>query len=415
LSACKQGDPIIDNNENNNSTNATLEWTKTLALPINPSISKNYMPAIDENDNIYVLLKGMTGYAIQAFDKNGKELWTKKDNVINPHNNMPTYFQNKLIFTSADKVICHNTINGDVEWEFSKPDSILSITPAIAIVNDYILITLERETAEFSYMFALNPNNGDVVNSIPVSPDREWLNIAANKNIVYLASGYLYQVTVNPNGSMKLNWSVQLPGNDPTYYINFENDLVISPDGNITFAYSENGNPSLDILISFDNNGKKIWEYERQYSSHITLDEQGNIIDGGIDDLLKIDGSTGKKIWATEPPSEYSFVKMGSYTSMVHADDGNMYCGDIYGIYGVNSNGDVKYSTYNTNISNGTPFSDITLLSNGNIIVLSMGDSNNEDNKGNIHCIKANTKGIANKGWPKRGGNAANTFNVDYK
>jgi hypothetical protein len=48
LSACKQGDPIIDNNENNNSTNATLEWTKTLALPINPSISKNYMPAIDE-------------------------------------------------------------------------------------------------------------------------------------------------------------------------------------------------------------------------------------------------------------------------------------------------------------------------------------------------------------------------------
>jgi hypothetical protein len=100
---------------------------------------------------------------------------------------------------------------------------------------------------------------------------------------------------------MKLNWSVQLPGNDPTYYINFENDLVISPDGNITFAYSENGNPSLDILISFDNNGKKIWEYERQYSSHITLDEQGNIIDGGIDDLLKIDGSTVKNLGDRTP------------------------------------------------------------------------------------------------------------------
>jgi hypothetical protein len=187
--------------------------------------------------------------------------------------------------------------------------------------------------------------------------------------------------------------------------------MVIAPNGNVTFAYSELGNPSLDILISYNSQGQKLWEYERPYASRITLDGEGNVYDGGIKDLIKIDGATGQKIWAVKPPSEFEYVIMGSFTSMVHAIDGNMYCGDVYGIYGSDYTGKIKYSVYSStlDIGDATPFSDVTLLSNGYIIVLTMGDGEN----GSINCIKADTKGISTKGWPKRGANAANTFNAN--
>lgn len=391
--------------------NAKVEWTKQLVLPINPALGQNYMPAVDENDNIYVLMSDFNGgYAMQAYDKSGTELWNKSQNNVNPHNQMPTYFQNKLIFTSDKKVICLNASNGSLAWEYNIPDSMQYITSAIAIANNFALITLERETAENSYLFALDPNDGSIAGTLAITDDRVWLNMAARGNTVYLAHGFLYQVTVNTDGSMNLNWSKQLPGNDPTVYYNFEDDMVIAPNGNVTFAYGELSNPSLDIIISYNNQGQKLWEYERQYASRITLDEQGNVYDGGIKDLIKIDGATGQKIWAIEAPSEFEYISMGNFTSMIHANDGNLYCGDIYGIYGSNYSGEITYSAYSSTLGIGdsVPFTDVTILSNGNIIVMTMGDGAN----GSIHCIKADTGGISTKGWPKRGADAANTFNA---
>ena len=412
LSSCKK-DEITDNN--NPLTEAKTEWTKPLAVPINPALGKNYMPAVDVNDNIYVLMQDWEnmdgGYILQAFDKSGTELWQKSNNDVTPYNQMPTFFQNRLFFTSDKKVVSLNASDGSKAWEYNIPDSMLFITSSIAIVENYVLVTLQSGTANHSYLFALNTNNGTVAGTLAVTEDRVWLNMAARGNTVYLAHGFLYKVTVNANGTMNLDWSVQLPGNDPTYYFNFEKDMVIAPNGNVTFAYSELGNPSMDILISYDNQGQKLWEFERQYASRITLDEQGNVYDGGNKDLIKINGASGQKVWSVKPPSEFEYVLMGSFTSMIHAKDGNLYCGDTYGIYGLNYSGEIKYSVYSSTLGLGesVPFSDVTLLSNGNIIVLTMGDGSN----GSIHCIKGNTQGISTKGWPKRGANAANTFNAN--
>lgn len=400
------------NNNNNQPSEAQTAWSKDLAFPVNPAIGQNYMPAIDENDHIYILSSDYNnGYAIQAFDKDGAELWSKTNNSASPHHNMPTCFQGKLFFTSNQKVVCLNASDGNQLWEYNLPDSMLSISSSIAIAQQKVLITLERETAEHSYLFALNPNDGSVAGALAITSDRVWLNMAAYGNTVYLASGYLYKVTVNADGSMKLDWSVQLPGDDPTYYFNFEKDMVIASNGNVTFAYGELANPSMDILISYNNQGQKLWEYERPYASRITLDEQGHVYDGGINDLIKIDGLTGQKSWAVEPPSESEYISMGSFTSMIHAKDENMYCGDVYGIYGANYSGQIKYAAYASTIGidNATPFTDITLLSNGNIIVMTMGE---DGGNGKIHCIKADTKGISTSGWPKRGADAANTFNA---
>lgn len=410
FSSCKKNEIIDD--DNNQTTDAKIEWTKELALPINPALGQNYMPAIDENDNIYVLMSDFNeGYAMQAFDKNGTELWRKSHNNIYPHNQMPTFFQNKLFFTSDKKVVSLNASDGSYAWEYNIPDSMLFITSSIAIVENYILVTLESGTADHSYLFALDPSSGTVVGTLAVSDDRVWLNMAARGNTVYLAHGFLYKVTVGANGSMNLDWCVQLPGDDPTYYLNFEKDMVIAPNGNVTFAYGERANPFTDILISYDNQGQKLWEFERQYASRITLDEQGNVYDGGNKDLIKINGVSGQKVWSVKPPSKFEYVEMGSFTSMIHAKDGNLYCGDIYGIYGSNYSGEIKYSVYSSTLVLGesVPFSDVTFLSNGNIIVLTMGDGSN----GSIHCIKGNTQGISTKGWAKRGANAANTFNAN--
>jgi hypothetical protein len=72
FSSCKK-DEIIDDDNNNQATDAKTEWTKPLALPINPALGKNYMPAVDGNDNIYVLMRNFEGdgygYAMQKFDK----------------------------------------------------------------------------------------------------------------------------------------------------------------------------------------------------------------------------------------------------------------------------------------------------------------------------------------------------------
>ncbi len=395
---------------------ANVLWTSELALPINPSLGGNYMPAVDDDDNIYVLMRNFDGglwggYAMQKFDKNGNEMWVKQstEEGYTPHNQMPTFYNNRLYFTTDEKVVCLNAGTGNSEWEYNVPDSMLYITPAIAIVNNQVLITLENFTAEHSYLFALDPASGRVKSTLGITDSRVWLNMAARGNTVYLAYGKLYKVTVNAGGSMHLDWSVQLPGGDPTYYISFENDIVISPNGDVSFAYAENRNAQLDHIISYNSSGTKLWEYERSYASHITLDEDGNIYDGGINDLLKIDAASGQKAWETEPPSE-TLGFGNSFTAMVHAANGVMYCGDVYGIYGVNYSGEVKYSLFPEKISGtSTPLTDVTLLGNGNIIVMSMGE---DGGNGNIHCIEAETEGIAATGWPKRGGDAANTFNV---
>lgn len=419
FSACDNGTDIPgDEPDTPPATSADLLWSSELASPINPALGGNYMPAVDEDDNIYVLMRifegGLWGgYAMQKFDKNGNELWEKQstESAYTPHNQMPTFYQDKLFFTTDEKVIALNASDGSGAWEFDIPDSMQYITPAIAVVNNLILITLEKETAEHSYLFALNPANGNVSGTLAITNDRVWLNMAARGNTVYLVYGHLYKVSVNADGDMHLDWSVQLPGGDETYYISFDNDLVIAPNGNVSFAYAEGRNAQLDYIISYNSAGEKLWEYERAYASHLTLDAQGNIYDGGIKDLLKIDGETGQKVWTVEPPSEFEYVAMGDFTSMVHANNGNLYCGDTYGIYGASNGGEIKYSAYSSTlgIGNSVPFSDISLLSNGNIIVLTMGD---DGANGSIHCIKAETGGIATTGWPKRGGNAANTFNV---
>lgn len=410
LSSCIKDDPTGEDNDP--TIDAKTEWTKSLALPVNPAIRQNYMPAVDDQDNVYVLMCDfIEGYAIQAFDKNGTELWQKSDPTVTPHHNMPTYFDGQVFFATDKKVISLDAADGSKAWEYLIPDSMLYITSALAVVEDFILITLESGTAEHSYLFALNARSGSVAGTLAVTTDRIWLNLAARGNLVYLVHGSLYQVTVNSNGSMTLNWQVQLPGDDPTYYFSFGRDMVISENGQVTFAYAEQANPSLDIIVSYNSQGELLWSYERPFASRLTLDDQGNIYEGGVKDLIKIDGSTGQKVWSATPPSEYDLISMGSFTSMVHAADGNTYCGDIYGIYGTNGEGKNKYEVYPSTLEiSDVPFTDVTLLSNGNIIVLTMGG---EVEHGWIHCIKANTGGISSKGWPKRGGDAANTFNGD--
>src|SRR5574344_1630237 len=159
FTACDNGTDIHGDDPNNTETTADVVWKNELTLPINPALSYNYMPAVDENNNIYVLMQNFEGglwggYAMQKFDKDGKELWVKQSTEAGctPHNQMPTFYKNNLYFTTDAKVICLDASSGDSKWEYEVPDSMQYITPAIAVVNDMILITLEPFTAEKSYL-----------------------------------------------------------------------------------------------------------------------------------------------------------------------------------------------------------------------------------------------------------------------
>jgi len=403
--------------KNNPSDDSEVVWSANLELFINPALGRNYMPAVDENDNIYVMMADWDGnaglgYALQAFDKDGKQLWIKTDDNVSVFTQMVTYFDGKIIYPTSSQIVCLNSSDGTEAWTYTPPDS-LQTTYSIAIANNQLVAFISGFTSEYSYIYSFNPANGNINATEAFGGREEVCAMAANGSTLYITYNSLSSYNINTN-SIDLNWSSLLPNNNAYYedtYRNMLNDITIDPvNGNIFFAYENPTQYGEKWLIAYDKNGNKLWENETFQATHITACAENELY-VSYDNLFKLNGQSGSQIWEAVPPSETMGLG-NSINSTVYGNDDVLYAGDIYGIYGINNQGTEKYSAFPTSITgNGTPFTYVTLLSNGNIIVLAMSvDPDTEPAK--IYCLKASSGGVKKNIWAKWGANAANTFNL---
>lgn len=422
FSACKKdnNNEAEKNEKNEPKPTVDIVWKSSLSCNINPSMGYNYMPAVDENDNIYVMMIDWTnqqnGYVLQALDINGSILWTKSVNNDGVHRQMVTYYKGMLFYATKTKIMSLNASTGDELWSFACPDT-LSTTQAMAISNQQLITVFSGNFSFYSHVAAIDPFNGNL-NAMQVIGNRGEIHaIAAMGNDIYLTYNKIIKMRIN-SATIDLTWQQLLPNNTDEFditYRNMYNDVVIDPDnGNIYFTYGNIYMPNEKWLIAYDLNGNKLWESASFAAEHITVD-QGNALYVSNGKLVKLNGNNGKQIWTANPPD----VPAGSafkINSVVHGSNDVMYCGDYYGLCGINNAGAEQFKALMSSITtDDTPFTYVTLLSNGDIIVLAMAPSNSSNSP--IYRIKNRpNSGVKASIWAKWGANRANTFNLlDFK
>ncbi len=404
-----------DDNQEGEAQSADIVWQQKLSIPINPALGSNYMPAIDENDNIYVMMSdwnnygsGEMGNVLQAFDKNGNALWERSTAGEDPDFQMVTYYENKLYFTTGKKIVCLDAEDGSDLWNYNVPDSFL-VSYSLVIANNRVLTSMQSFDAENSYLFAFDSENGTINSTLAITDDRAVMAMAAKGSTVYLTYDFLYSVNVTSSG-LSLNWKTVLPGNSPEYggdYKNIADDIAIAPNGNIIFTYGVLSDLSTRRVICYSSGGTELWQSDNE-ARHLVVDADNDIYLCN-DDLIKLDGASGSEIWSTSAPAET--FGLGSFRSVTVGTDEVMYNGDYFGIYAAENTGNLKYYTPAATVSETGPLTYITLLSNGNIILLCMGDD--EDERGILICMKGSSGGVQDEIWAKWGCNAANTFNLE--
>jgi len=399
------------------SDSSDVLWKSDLGAFINPALGRNYMPAVDENDNIYVLMTdwesdNLNAYVLQAFNKNGEELWKKEEQSETLWKQMPGYYDGNIFYSTMNKIVCLDAADGSEKWVYTPGDT-LQTSHSLVIADGKLVVGLPAYTADHSYLFALNISDGSVVATHPVFETRKLFALAANGSTLYAAYNQICSIELGSSGFTE-NWRTLLPGNNSEYedtYNNSIDDIVIDPtSGKIYTSISNPYEYNDEKLVAFNISGELLWESTDYACSHPTTNYGDELyIPSG--DLYKLDGTDGSLVWSAEPPSE-TFGFGNSFDCLVYANNDVLYCGDYFGLYGVDKSGQEDLKIFPEALSGTTsPLSFTTLLSNGNIIVLAM-SPDPETESSRIYCIKASTQGTKANIWAKWGANVGNTFNL---
>lgn len=406
------GTNTFSTDEDSTQCETEVVWASNLAVQINPALGRNYMPAIDEDDNIYILMKNWedNSYTIQKFNKNGELKWTNIDKENIAFRQYISYYNGKLYYPTNNKIICLNASDGKESWSYTPSDSV-ETTYSLTITNGNVAIFLSGFTANHSYLTLINAQSGSISSMYAMGSRGDICALASNKSTLYATFNKLYSFSTGSD-KIELNWEILLPKNSEDYddtYTNMDNDIAIDPEnGNLYFTYENIHSYGEKWLIAYNKNGNKLWESE-VYSNHITVDF-GSQVYVGSSKLYKLNGNSANPFWETSAP-DFTFG-FGSFDQVTLGDNGLLFAGDYFGLYGVNSQGETKLKLSNEEaIGVNCPLSFVTLLSNGNIIVMAMADSDDKGSK--IYCLKSDTKGIKKKTWSKWGADAGNTFNLN--
>lgn len=401
-------------NNDQSDSNVKVVWESELALPINPALGKNYMPAVDENGNTYVMMRDWAdddgGYVLQAFDMNGEVKWTKTEPDDNVHNQMVMYANGMLYYPTKRKIVCVNTSDGSEEWSYVCPDSLWT-SGNMVMSNQQLITSFTGFTADHSYIFAFDPYSGDIDAYTAAGGRNENYTLAAVGSYLYLTFNKLNKYQVN-TGTIDLIWSVLLPGNqseaDDTY-TNMTNDIVVDPDNdNIYFTYENFRQYNEEWLVAYNKDGDLLWSSEVYASTHLTVDFDNHLyVSNGS--LHKLDGNTGRLIWSAEPPSETMGLG-NSIDAVVQGNDEVLYAGDYFGVYGISTKGEVKFTAFPSSITGDeTPLTFVNLLGNGNIVVLAMAT---DEGSAKLYCLACSSDGVKDNIWAKIGATASNSFNL---
>ena len=408
--------PIV--NPDKKSNNIEVVWQADLLTAVNPGIDK-YMPAIDEQGNIFVLLSNYieSSYSIQAFSKDGKQLWANANIKGNSQHSLITYYKEKLFFTTDNEMICIDAKNGSNIWSYSEPDSLNFLCSwSWAIVNDQVVTTLSYGTADGSYLFSFNTSNGNIAWTKKISTDNKVAGfVVADESQLYFIDNKISKFDVSSSGAAMV-WEQALPGNtDYKMYNNIRTYPSIDKKGNVIFCYrNPEDSESKHDIISYDKNGNVNWNVTPDLVGGYLAQPQFQMIDSddniyhSITDLYKYNGNDGSLSWKAEAP--YEFISLGSISHITIGNDGKLYSGDSFGFYVFDKSGNCINQNLDLQWNGNNPLTFATLLPNGNVIMLASGKIDSETPQ--IYCIKGDSGGVKKGIWAKWGANAANTFNL---
>jgi len=363
------------------------------------------VPAVDENDNIYLFSFSGNVYTIKSYTKDGTLNWeTQIDDKIKSR---LAYKSGKIIYISYDNNAVSNYLNcldaqtGNSLWKeqtyFS--GSALALTDdGIITVNNFNYNDNDN-LCKYSYDGALLQNTK--INN-PYS--EEFKAISVFNNNIYLLGGIgntstadLYMFTDNGTAFTK-KWNLTF-SSDNGFAVSEDNvtgDLSVNTNGDVYLITDKN-------LYSVSNLGVVNWKDENigedLYGSGIykytTITDSSFILAGDGTTLYKFTPS-GFNVWNFPEEASYRngpvIGKNGVYYT---AESGGL--GEA-GIKAINYDGSFYWNTLSPSINEHT-----VLLHNGNLIAIGNGE---------ISCIETESGGLSiNAEWPKIYYDYGNTCN----
>jgi len=393
FTSCKGDDPIIPTPGPDTGAHAQL-WSYDIGFGSLADIT----PAIDENDNIYFSMANQETSKVFAFglDKDGNELWKKEfDGSVTTK---ITYGGNKVFVSTGypTAIYCLNPATGATEWSKNLTEEYEVFDfPSLAFANNKLYAVSGEYFDGFLFAYDLSGSELWVKQGSEVG---RGFNLSVSGNSLFFHntetlfryddngascdSVWAFELTEKSNRSLTVLYDLPI-GDDGNIYIRSDYKISkISPSGQLVEA------------ITLDANF-----YEGSFSN-ITLGS-GNDILIGNGNLVKFSNS-GNMEWETSLSGIIVTPFFGAAATI--ADNGNLYDGQAFGLFCINSNGTTNWQVTAENgggIEHGNLHPPV-LNHAGDIISVATEASQ-------IRCFKGDGHGLATSGWPKPYGDYGNT------
>jgi len=364
----------------------------------------NFVPAIDENGNIYAVAEVQAGSQIVKLNANGDEMWSK---VIPPIIGRLIYFDSKIFYNQSGTLVCADASTGTEIW---RTDNAMTFD-IFAITDNKIYTTLFVDDGFLgkNYLNAFDHQGNKIWEERIKYSDTDTTNfpytISVRDNQIYL--GVLAEVgnsefaIINyqdDGASVSRNWNWLAPASFSVGNSAKIHDIAIEDNNDLLFGMESDG---IQYVFSVNSSGIENWSNRSSLShkiSNLTTDGSGNAyVAYDICEKIGKDGT----VWSSEIKTDWDYEGKLSNSPAISQNKTLYYQNTSKILTALNSDGEFLWEQYyepTDGIDN--EFHNITINKNGDIIVIT---------KVGILCFEGDGSGLSTTGWPKKYGNYGNT------
>lgn len=395
FTSCNKGtDPITPGGGTGNGTSDhPVLWSYDIGF----GGLEDVTPAIDDNDNVYFSMVGedFTSVFAIGLDSDGKELWKKE--FEGKVTGKVMLAGGKVFITTGypTAIYCLNSSSGNTEWSKNLTEEYdFTDNPGLAFANNKIYLLSYSNFDGFLVTYDLAGTE------LIFQPSKMGFNLSVyDKSLIFHDIDTLYSYKDNGSG-IGFDWKWGIPSKKKSRSLFALYDIPIGDDGSIyirsdeaIYIVSQSG--QLTKTINLDAS------FSQGYVSNLAITNNGDMI-LGKGDLVKfsLDGNID---WETDI-HDGAIINPSFNTAPAISSGGNLYDGQLFGLYSVKSNGSLNWRE-NSETGAGTEYGNLhppVLTHDGNIISVSAEQSM-------VRCFKGDGQGLATGGWPKPFGDYGNT------
>ena len=355
------------------------------------------IPAISTNNDVFFSMVGEDYSSVIAIglDSDGNELW--KNVLDGTTTGKVMYTDGKVIVSTGNPtaIYCMNPSSGNIEWSKNLSEEYdFEGNPSMAFTNNKIYVL----SNQFIYGFILTYDLAGT--ELSLQQAKQGFNLSMYDNALFyhdLDSLYSYEDT---GAGLSLSWKWGFPASKNTQFLFTLSDIPVGDDGSIfirdddaIFIVSQSGQLTKTILLDAS--------FNTGYMSNLGITTNNDMV-LGKGDLVKI-SNNGNIEWETDI-NDGVFINPSFSSAPVISASGNMYDGQLFGLYSIKSNGTLNWRE-NAETGAGIEYGNLhppVLTHDGNIISVSSEQSI-------VRCFKGDGQGLATGGWPKPFGDYGNT------